>query len=132
MSKVSWMVYGKRSGRRFVTDPNGDPARIAEALGRLDGAVPAKRGLFGGKKASADGASSFDDVAEAEKQVVRVPQPGVVEAVRSILDADPSQDQRVHDLAWRISATDDVDADPEAAAAADELFELEEQLETGS
>lgn len=128
MSEISWMVYGQRSDRTYVTDPNGDAARIAEALDRLDSAPPAKRGLFGRKKAQADGLGSFDDVAEAEKHVVRVPQQGVVDAVHSILTADPTQDQRVHDLAWRISATEDVDADPDAAAAADELFELEEQL----
>ncbi|MEU4361371.1 hypothetical protein [Promicromonospora sp. NPDC023987] len=126
MSAISWMVYGQRSERTYVSDPNGDTARIAEALDRLDSAPPPKRGLFGRKT------PATDDAVEAEKHVVRVAQPGVVEAVHAILTADPTQDQRVHDLAWRISATEDVDDDPDAAAAVDELFELEEQLDPES
>lgn len=126
MSEISWMVYGQRSERTYVSDPNGDTASIAEALDRLDSTPPPKRGLFGRKKPAAD------DAVEAESHAVRVAQPGVVEAVHAILTVDPAQDQRVHDLAWRISATEDVDGDPDAAAAADELFELQEQLDPES
>ena len=134
MSEISWMVNGQQSDRTYITAPNGEPARIAAALDRLDIApVPApKRGFFGRKQATDSAVSDIAEAAGAEKDVVRIPQAGVVDAVHAILAADRSQEQHVHDLAWRISATEDVDSDPEAAAAADELFDLQEQLDPES
>ena len=81
------------------------------------------------KQATVEGAEeSSRAAAAAERHVVRIPQDGVVEAVRAVLTADPSQDGRVRELAWRISATDDIDSDPGADAAASELFALQDRL----
>lgn len=81
------------------------------------------------KQATVDGAAEqARAVASAEHGVVRIPQDGVVEAVRAVLDADPSQEDRVRELAWRVSATDDLNSDPGADAAATELFALHDQL----
>jgi len=73
-----------------------------------------------------------DDAAHAsvlsERSLVRIPQPGTVEAVRAIVTADATQESRVHDLAWRTSAAYDIDADSAASAAADELFDLQDRI----
>jgi hypothetical protein len=98
----------------------------AAVLGPITGGLLTS---FARKQATTDGAAEqARAAAAAEHAVVRIPQVGVVEAVRAVLGADPSQEDRVRELAWRISATDDLSSDPGADAAATELFALHDQL----
>ncbi|MFE5337416.1 hypothetical protein ACFQ8E_16005 [Isoptericola sp. NPDC056573] len=189
MAEIAWLVTGERSGLTFLTSPDGDPAAIREALGRLDGVsavmtAPPQPGWYravsrlgyvwyvlvavlafavltvasdltvtrtllysvllaavlgpitGGvlasvarRQARVEGADdAARDAAIAERSLVRIPQQGTVEAVRTIVAADAAQEPRVHDLAWRTSAAYDVDTDPEASTAADELFDLQDRI----
>lgn len=65
-------------------------------------------------------------VATADKnRTVRVLPERYWVSATAVLDADPTQEETVHRLVWRIAAVDDVRADADASSAADQLLDLE-------
>lgn len=55
---------------------------------------------------------------------VHIPQKGVLEAANDVLDASAATPEEVHALTWSASGSEDL-SDPDAGAAADELFRLQ-------
>lgn len=99
---------------------------LAAILGPITGGVLTSVARRQARVEGADDAAHA--AALAERSLIRIPQQGTVEAVRTIVAADATKESRAHDLAWRTSAAYDIDSDPAASAAAEKLFDLQDRL----